>query len=139
MPTDTYGSSLKSLREKADMNQQELASVAQVSVSSIQNWENGRRRPRRAEFRRLATAFRMSTEELRLRLEGQIPADLPADFTMQKYAVQREDLEREIAGLREEIEYLNPKYERNRPLLVAHLERQIAELETQLNALPGGE
>lgn len=50
-----------------------------------------------------------------------------------------QDLRRLIADLRDEIEYLSPRHERNRPYLVAHLERQIAELEGRLKTLESNE
>lgn len=50
-----------------------------------------------------------------------------------------QDLRRLIADLRDEITYLSPRHERNRPYLVAHLERQISELEGRLRALESNE
>lgn len=44
-------------------------------------------------------------------------------------------LRTQIAELRDEVRYLEVKHERNRPYIVEHLERRIAELQTQLDAL----
>jgi transcriptional regulator with XRE-family HTH domain len=134
MPSESLGAVLRSLRETADWSQEELAAKAQVSRASIQNWENDRSRPRRAEFRRLAAAFQITADELRARVDG--PAD---QAVAEERPATRAELIGLISDLREEIEYLNPKYERNRPLLVAHLERQIAEAEAALKDLPAGE
>lgn len=57
MAADSFGSTLRSLRTQAGMSQEELASKAEVSRASVQNWEGGRREPRRAELRRLAAAL----------------------------------------------------------------------------------
>lgn len=67
MTEATLGTTLRSLRIKADLSQEELATKAQVSRGSIQNWERDRSEPRRAEFRRLATALGVSVEEIRSR------------------------------------------------------------------------
>lgn len=131
MPTETLGLVLKALRESADLSQEELAAKAQVSRGSVQNWENDRSKPRRAEFRRLAAALRITPEDLKARTEGQSTLGEATESV----TAAREDLVRMISDLREEIQYLNPKYERNRPLLVEHLERKIAELQAQLKAL----
>jgi transcriptional regulator with XRE-family HTH domain len=60
MATESLGSTLRRLRERADLSQEELAAKAQVSRASIQNWEADRRAPRRAESRRLAAALGVS-------------------------------------------------------------------------------
>lgn len=65
MAEETLGSTLKSLRSKAGMSQEELASKAQVSRASVQNWEGDRRQPRRAEARRLAAALGVNVEDLK--------------------------------------------------------------------------
>jgi DNA-binding transcriptional regulator YiaG len=59
-PEESLGSTLRRLRERADLSQEELAAKAQVSRASIQNWEADRRAPRRAESRRLAAALGVS-------------------------------------------------------------------------------
>lgn len=71
MAEDTLGSTLKSLRSKAGMSQEELAAKAQVSRASVQNWEGGRREPRRAESRRLAAALGVSVDALKAGSEGE--------------------------------------------------------------------
>lgn len=49
-----------------------------------------------------------------------------------------QDLRIMIAEAQDELRYLSPKYESNRASLTAHLERRIAELQRQLDALNGG-
>jgi len=63
MADDTFGFTLRSLRIKAGMSQEELAAKAQVSRASVQNWEKNRRQPRNAEARRLSRA--LGVEDLR--------------------------------------------------------------------------
>jgi transcriptional regulator with XRE-family HTH domain len=60
MTTESLGSTLRRLRERAGLSQEELAAKAQVSRASIQNWEADRRAPRRAPVRRLAAALGVS-------------------------------------------------------------------------------
>ena len=36
---------VKTIREKAELSQSELANMMRVSVRTLQNWEQGRRRP----------------------------------------------------------------------------------------------
>jgi hypothetical protein len=45
------------------------------------------------------------------------------------------DLVQRIAELEDELEHLNPRYERNRPSLVAHLQRQIDDAQKRLKDL----
>lgn len=70
MADDTFGFTIASLRVKADLSQQELATKAQVSVTSIQNWERDRRTPRKAELRRLAGALDVAYDGLKALAEG---------------------------------------------------------------------
>lgn len=70
MADDTFGFTVASLRVKADLSQQELATKAHVSVTSIQNWENNRRAPRKAELRRLAEALDVAYDGLKALIEG---------------------------------------------------------------------
>lgn len=65
MTVDTGpGASLRKWREKRGLTQQELASVAYMSVSGIQALENGRRPGRRTTWRRLAIALDVPIEAL---------------------------------------------------------------------------
>lgn len=70
MAEDSFGTTLKSLRSKAGMSQEELAAKAQVSRASVQNWEGDRRSPRRAEAGRLAAALGVSVDALKAGTEG---------------------------------------------------------------------
>ncbi|MEV6413893.1 helix-turn-helix domain-containing protein [Kribbella sp. NPDC051718] len=126
MATETFGVVVRSLREAGDMSQDELAAKTQVSRTSIQNWENDRSRPRRAEFRRLAVALGLTVEQLRARTEA--GDDGPEE-------VSADELRRLIAETEDELEYLNPKYESNRASLTAHLQRRLRQLNERLDAL----
>lgn len=75
MGTETLGSTIRNLREQADLSQEELAAQAQVSRASIQNWEGDRRQPRRAELRRLAAALHVSEAFLKAIAAGDHPDD----------------------------------------------------------------
>lgn len=76
MTAETLGSLIRTLREQADLSQEELAARAQVSRGSIQNWEGDRTRPRRAESRRLAAALGVDVATLNQSLTAP-PADNP--------------------------------------------------------------
>lgn len=82
MADTTFGSTLKSLRDKAGMSQEELAASAQVSRASVQNWEGNRTKPRRAELRRLAGALGISPDGLKALAEGGVApvGDLRAEL-----------------------------------------------------------
>lgn len=45
IPTQKNGYSLKRLREEANLSQEELARLIDVSVKSISRWETGRHEP----------------------------------------------------------------------------------------------
>lgn len=82
MADDTFGFTIASLRVKADLSQQELATKASVSVTSIQNWERDRRTPRKAELRRLAGALDVAYDGLKALAEGGVTpvGDLRAEL-----------------------------------------------------------
>lgn len=61
-------------------------------------------------------------------------ADPPADSGH----ANPQAIRQQIAELRDEIRHLDPLYERNRPHMVEHLERRIAELQSQLDVLNHG-
>src|SRR6266498_1890797 len=54
---ETIGRAIQSLREQQGLSQEELASRAEVSRSTIQSAEMGRRTPRPASLRRIARAL----------------------------------------------------------------------------------
>lgn len=69
------GQQLRDLREQAGLSQEELASRAQVSRASIQNWEGNRTAPRRAESRRLAAALGVSVDAFKRTRGEQVDAE----------------------------------------------------------------
>ena len=95
MPPETLGSTLRHLREQADMSQEELAAKAQVSKNTIQNWERDRSEPRRAQFRRVAAALGMSADALKaLR-----PVSEESPLTLEQIAEKRAELLNALAEL----------------------------------------
>lgn len=58
------GLRLQSLRQSAGMSQSELATAAGVPVSSLKNWEQGRRLPQLDAAWRLAKALSISLDKL---------------------------------------------------------------------------
>lgn len=59
-----FGDQLRTARERAGLSQQELAEKAGISVDSIQNWEQGRTRPRLPALGKLAQALGVSLDVL---------------------------------------------------------------------------
>ena len=92
------GRHLRDLREQAGLSQEELASKAQVSRASIQNWEGNRTAPRRAESRRLAAALGVSVDALKAHArEEQVDAQEIRDVL--QAAMELEDPEEMRAAL----------------------------------------
>lgn len=67
-------------------------------------------------------------------LAGGDPA-VAAGARVDGYAVRAEDLEMLIAETEDELRTLSPKYESNRASLTEHLEKRLADLRRQLDAL----
>src|SRR5205807_485434 len=59
-----FGVRLRELREKAGLSQSGLAEGAGVPIDSIQNWEQGRTRPRIEALGKLARALGVTVDEL---------------------------------------------------------------------------
>jgi transcriptional regulator with XRE-family HTH domain len=55
---------LQQLREFAVLTQAELAEEVGVSVTTISHWENGSKRPRASNIRKLAKVFHVSPQEV---------------------------------------------------------------------------
>jgi transcriptional regulator with XRE-family HTH domain len=123
MVNTSLGTTLRSLREQADLSQEELAARAQVSRASVQNWERDRSTPRRAEFRRLATALGITADHLRALTEQPEPAAAP------------DEIRRLIAEAEDELRWLDPKYESTRKIIAARLQAEIDALRAQLKAV----
>src|SRR3954464_14364681 len=60
----SFGSKLTALREKAQLSQATLAERAGISIDSIQNWEQGRTRPRLEALGKLARALGVGVDAL---------------------------------------------------------------------------
>lgn len=59
-----FASSLRALRAKADMSQEELAKTVDTSRDSVQNWENGDYMPSLRTTVKLADALGVTIEQL---------------------------------------------------------------------------
>jgi transcriptional regulator with XRE-family HTH domain len=59
-----FGDKLRELRELAGLSQAALAEKAELSIRSIQNWEQGHRGPSAAAIFSLAKALGVSAEKL---------------------------------------------------------------------------
>jgi transcriptional regulator with XRE-family HTH domain len=59
-----FKENLKQLRAKKGMTQSQVATAAGVPLHSYQNWESGLREPRIGALARLASALRVTTDEL---------------------------------------------------------------------------
>lgn len=89
------------------MSQEELAAKAQVSRASIQNWEAGRREPRRAEARRLAAALGVTVDALKAGTEGE-RVDAQEIRTALQQAMELSDPEEMRAALLELLTRMPP-------------------------------
>lgn len=56
--------SIRDLRKRHDLTQQELAFKVRVAVSSISNWESGRNEPSARQLRALALTFGVPMEDI---------------------------------------------------------------------------
>lgn len=114
----------------------QLAERAGISDVSLRNFRKGRGTPNALSKRRLESGLRWEPGSVDAILAGgdptlsSAPSHEVADATSSP-----QELRQQIAELREEIRWLEVKHERNRPYIVQHLERRIAELQTQLDAL----
>lgn len=59
-----FGTKLRAFRETKNLTQEVLAKQAGLSVDTIQNWEQGRTRPRLPALIRLAKTLGASLDEL---------------------------------------------------------------------------
>jgi transcriptional regulator with XRE-family HTH domain len=62
--------SLRELRERADLTQQELAYATGINVLTISRAELGKQRPRRANLQRLADVLGVPLSELEQAIAG---------------------------------------------------------------------
>lgn len=116
----------------------QLAERAGISDVSLRNFRKGRGTPNALSKRRLETGLRWEPGSVDAILAGGDPTLSSTPSLDVVEAASPQELRQRIAELREEIRWLDVKHERNRPYIVAHLERRIAELQTQLDALNHG-
>jgi transcriptional regulator with XRE-family HTH domain len=79
----TFSSTLRRLREKAQLTQAGLADRAGLSLRTIQSWEQGRRAPVSPDFFKLADALGVRADAFRDGRSGREDAP-PAKGTTQK-------------------------------------------------------
>lgn len=108
----------------------ELAVRAGLSEISIRNLRKGRANFRARNLRKLEIALGWTAGSIEAVLAGGDPTVEPAQA-----AISADDLVQLIAETEDELLHLNPKYESNRALLTGHLEKRLADLRRQLDAL----
>lgn len=64
MITETIGASLKQLREKSKMSQQELADKMNIARPVISNWEHGKSEPSSSQLLKLSKIFDTSADQI---------------------------------------------------------------------------
>ena len=72
--TQTLSQQIRSARERRGWTQEQLAVRADVSRSTIQNLENGRRSPHRGSLGRIAAALGVSVDALKRAGEDELDA-----------------------------------------------------------------
>lgn len=108
----------------------ELAERAGISDVSLRNYRKGRGNLRPRNQRKLENALGWAPGSIAAILAG----DEPAASDGGTESVTADELRQEIADLKDEVANLDVKHERNRPYIVDHLERRIAELQGRLKA-----
>ncbi len=109
----------------------ELADRAGISDVSLRNLRKGRANFRPRNVRKLEIALGWEPGSIAAVLAGGDPmVGEPADAP-----ISADDLTQLIAETEDELLHLNPKYESNRALLTEHLEKRLADLRRQLDAL----
>lgn len=78
----SFGETIKRLRERAELSQEELASAAKLSRATIQNVEkSANRKVRGSSYRRLAEALGISLDELEREASQEVKTlELPAQL-----------------------------------------------------------
>ena len=64
MDNKTFAERLKELRKKAGYTQLGLAEAIQLSIKTVQRWEQNERQPRMDEIKKLAQALNVTDDEL---------------------------------------------------------------------------
>ena len=109
--TQTLAQQIRSARELRGWTQEQLAVRADVSRSTIQNLENGRRSPQRGSLGRIAAALGISVEALKRAGEEQVDAQEIRDAL--QAAMELEDPEEMRAALLELLARIPPASEPN--------------------------
>lgn len=65
-PNDNFCSELKKLRERKHLSQSDFAKDLHISITSVQNWENGRRFPNDFACAEIISLFSLTDEEASL-------------------------------------------------------------------------
>lgn len=112
----------------------ERADLSQAGLGAIRR---GERHPSALTRARIDHALRWVPGSVDRVLDGGEPTPIGSGET-DREGLSAQDLRIMIAESQDELRYLSPKYESNRASLTAHLERRIAELQRQLDALNGG-
>lgn len=113
----------------------QLAERAGISDVLLRNLRKGRGNlPRPVNIRRLENALGWAPGSLVAVLEGSDPVLAAAEPAV-KEGKTVEELVQLIADTEDELRWLNPKNESNRPSLEAHFERRLADLRERLKAL----
>lgn len=113
-------STIRDLRKKHGLTQQELADKAGVSISSIQGWEHGLFEPKENSIRKIAEALGESYEATagfgasarRIPVLGHIPAGIPIEAIedILDYEDIPSSLDGEYFGLRVHGDSMYPKF-----------------------------
>lgn len=115
----------------------QLAALAGVSDVSMRNFRKGRTAPGSLSKRRIEDALRWAPGSIDAVLEGKEPT--LADGGAAPARATPQEIRQLIAEAQDELRWLNPKYESTRRVISERLERQIAELQRQLDAMHNGD
>lgn len=118
----------------------ELAQRAGISDVSLRNYRKGRGNLRPVNQRKLEIALEWAPGSITAVLAGGVPANAStaADATDaggSRMPMSADELRQAIAELEDEIEHLDVRHERNRPYIVAHLQRRLNDYRRQLDSL----
>ena len=113
-----------------DLSYIQLAERAGISDVSLRNFRKGRGNLRPRNQRRLETALGWAPGSIGDVLAGGSPTLAGDEFGVEIMSV--EELRQLIAETEDEIAHLEVRHERNRPYLVAHLEKRLAEFKERL-------
>lgn len=110
------------------MTQTQLADAARLNVRIINAFLNGRNWPQARTRAQIETSLGWPVGTLARIASGEEPPPSQIPKTA-------DELRRLIREAEEELAFLNPRYESTRRVITARLQREIAELQRQLDAL----